>query len=221
MNSPDQPQPAEASDERMLRHDVEMERMHAHTELEAAKARSPGEWFDIYHHIVETGVRHTLEMSFADTMGSAQREHHRIMKAQEPYSIHVRRKFEAHGLPLTEDIEYEGPRVAHDEAGVPHIVAWPRGVWIEFYWPVEGPRGAKLRFEGQSAITALGFIQFWTGFQQRAQAMAGREKGEKTRLITPGSDEYVAYLTAKARSKAEERAKRLAQNPDQDPDAAP
>lgn len=179
-------------------HEAQIALMQQRTNAAAAEARTAGEWFDIYWDIVATGVRHILEANHADKT-SAAAEFDKRMAEHMQFAKVVRREFVSHGLPLLEEIEWEGPLCEHDEAGLPHIVSWPRGVWIEFFWPTAGSKGDKLRFEGQAAVCALGFIQWWVGFQQVGAHMAGKEVEAKTRIIEPGSNEYVKYMAAKAK----------------------
>lgn len=175
--------------ERDLRHTVEEEQLRLRAEGAAALARQPAEWFDIFADIVSTGVRQTLELSDAPAD-----EHAKRMREQEPYFKHVRSTFQSHGLPLDEEIEIEGPEIGMDSDGVPRITAWPRGVYCEFTWPNEGSRAKPLRFEGQSAIVAVAFIQWWVGFQHVYLRQQGREVAGQRRLIQTGSREYIDYL---------------------------
>ncbi len=187
------PRPDDARD---TRHAVEQANLKARTDLAAAQARTAGEWFDIFLEIVISGVRQTMEAN-----GSSQEDFSAKMRDQDPYNKVVRGKFEAHGLPITEEIDFEGPDVKHDELGMPHNVSWPRGVWVEFYWPAEGRQGDRLRFEGQAALTALSFILWWVGFNQVAMHMAGKSPEEKARLVQPGSNEYLSYIDGKERDR--------------------
>lgn len=183
--------------DRDLRHTVEQTQLHQEAMLRAALARTAGEWFDIFVDITSAGVRQTLELSLPP--GEATAEFDRKMTEQKPYFRAVRADFESHGLPLTDEIEIEGPEVRLDAAGMPHIVEWPRGVWIEFIWPQAGSKGDRLRFMGQKAIVALAFIQWWTSFHTVAQRMAGIEGNEQRRIIDPNSPEYKSYFAAKAK----------------------
>jgi hypothetical protein len=158
-------------------------------------ARTPAEWFEIYQEITEHGVRTILEKAG---------DGHRVIELLSPWRADakvVKREFQAHGVPLDEEIEAEGPVPIS-----PVEVHWPRGLWVTFHWPDR----SHLTFRGNKAIIAWGFIDWWTGFQMQFQAMqdpnspkeqARQAKAPKTRLIEPGSPQWNAYFAAKEAAK--------------------
>lgn len=163
-------------------------------------ARTPGDWFDIYSEIVEHGVKTVLE-------GAGQG--HEVLEKLAPRRADakvVRREFMAHGLPLSDAIEIEGPEVTPDMHGFLTHVAWPRGLWVTFFWPDR----SKLSFKGSKATVALGFIMWWSDFHVQYLAMkdqsSPKEKkrqaaAPKKRLVEPGSPEWEAYFAAKRKAK--------------------
>lgn len=192
MNDPHKPLGPVQDDERAIRHAAEQDRIKAAAKLKAAEAKTAGDWFDIFISIVESSVQQVSELS-----GTPQEQYSATLREQASYNKVVRRKFEEHGLPLTDEIDFEGPDVQSDALGMPHNVTWPRGAWIEFFWPSQGRRGERLRFEGQYALTALAFIQWWIGFNQVGMHMAGKTPIEKPHVVAPGSNEYLDYIEAK------------------------
>jgi hypothetical protein len=175
-----------------LRHLAESEQMRARHVLAEAEARSADEWFDIYREIVFKGVQQILEANGAggETFDSKIAE-------QRPFWAKVRADFTSHGLPLSEEVEWEGPQVRRDQTGAPNIVEWPTGMHITLYWPAEGTK-AQLRFEGQCALVALGFILWWGDFHSQAKSLAGRDDAPTSRIIDPTSREYHRYVQDKA-----------------------
>jgi hypothetical protein len=161
-------------------------------ELAAAAARTPEEWVDIYQSVVEFAVKSTLE---ASGMGDQVLE-----KLAEPRSAfkQVRSRFKAHGLPLSEGLEFEGPQLHIDESiGSDLGITWPQGRWVRFFWPDK----SMLEFRGYPALVAFTFIRWWSQFAMRHQAELAAAKGElpeaKTRVIAPGSDDWNKYYSAK------------------------
>jgi hypothetical protein len=175
---PEAPKP-DSLDEAVL-----MERVHA----KAATARDPGEWFDIYTEIVEMGVKKTLESAG---------EGHLVLERLAPRrrdAAAVRRDFIAHGLPLSEGIDCEGPEVTRDPEGHMSQYSFPRGMWVRFIWPDH----SKLEFRGSKAIVAIGFIQWWVGFHQHYKKLTDPSAPQKKRIIEPHTAEWNSYMRAKA-----------------------
>jgi hypothetical protein len=150
-----------------------------------------GEWFDIYTAIVRSSVEQTVLRSGGTAEDSAAK-----LKDYLPAWSKVRRELEARGMHMDEELEVEGPDVRHDELGIPSIVTWPRGVWVEIR--AKGSSEVPLRFEGLCALSALTFIQWWVGFQQVHLAREGK-LAEKKRIVEPGSAEYIDYIETKRR----------------------
>jgi len=183
----------ETESARDLRHLAEEEQLRISHQLKAAAARTAEEWMDIFWEVVKHGVKQTLERA-----GDDGTEYSRRIREQQPFVSRVRADFKAHALPLTEEVEFEGPTVQKDAAGSPHIVEWPRGVWILFHWP-EGGKSEDLRFEGQAALVALAFILWWGPMSGVGKHMAGKDAAPTRRIVEPGSSEYMNYITAKGK----------------------
>jgi len=157
--------------------------------LKAALARDAGEWFDIFEEIVVFGMKDVLE-STGQGFSVVEK-----LKEQQPYFAKVRRELVAHGLPITEDVDWEGPETFTDSMGNPNNVTWPRGEWIKLYWP----DGSMLEFRGQAALTALSFIMWWANFTKATSAIVGQDQVETKRMVQPGSPEWNSFFSAKKR----------------------
>ena len=107
----------------------------------------------------------------------------------------VKRELQAHGMPLSEDIEVEGPTMGHTTSGIPVVVAWPTGVWVRFIWPDQ----SRISFRGHDAQVAVTFWIWWADFQDvhMKQMDIAKDAQAKTRIILPGSAESQAYHDAK------------------------
>jgi xanthine/CO dehydrogenase XdhC/CoxF family maturation factor len=158
----------------------------------AATARDAGEWFDIYTEIVEQAVKRTLESA-----GEGHLVLERLADRRAAATV-VRREFQAHGLPLSEDIDVEGPLVTPDPMGFLTNVSWPRGQWVRFIWPDQ----SKLEFRGMKAVVALAFIMWWENFHLQFQAMHDKNAPQKRRVILPHTPEWDRYMAAKAADQA-------------------
>jgi len=164
----------------------------ARVELAAAEARTPGDWVDIYESVIEYAVKSTLE---ANKMG-----HLVLEKLAEPRAAFkiVKHRFQSHGLPLSESLEFEGPQLHMDEqTGLDVGITWPHGRWVRFYWPDK----SSLEFRGYPAMVAITFIRWWDQFaklhQQQQRALMGKQDDAPRRLIEPGSPEWDRYYAAK------------------------
>lgn len=158
----------------------------------ASRAKTAGEWFDIFADITITGVRQGLE---ANNQGHLLSE---LLAPQKPVWDRVRARFAAQGLELNEGIEIDGPVVQPNVLGVPEVVDWPKGLQAEFTWT----DGTRLMFKGHDALVATAFIQWWSTFNQVHMHQFGTGSAAlapKTRLIDPGSNEYINYIMAKQR----------------------
>ncbi len=155
----------------------------------ASKARSAGEWVDIYTEVVEYNVKTTMEAN-GDGLRALE-----VLKERRPLVRYIRTAFEEHGLSLSEDIEIEGgPVVETAVTGLPTKILWPSGEWIRFHWP----DGSKLEFRGAKAWTAYTFIRWWESYQQRFKQLTDPTSVKpKTRLIEPHSPEWQRYMDAK------------------------
>jgi hypothetical protein len=173
---------------------LERARLDAKNSVASAQARTPGEWLDIYRSIVEQGVRQVLEENDAGGVELSCR-----LKAIAPHFDRVRSGFESHGLPLLEDIEVEGGRILTNPNGIDEGLIFddPSAPEVRFYWPGEGSNPKPLCFQGQTGIVALTFIRWWVGFHQVAIKQAGQEKVATSRIIQPGSNDYLRYLFGK------------------------
>ncbi len=182
---------AESDEQRRLRHTVEDDQARHKADLAAAVARTPGEWFDIFTAISFPMVKREMERVGMVDPGAYEAK----MAEHIPFYQKVRAILNAHGLPLNEEVEFEGPQVERDVLGQMHNVTWPRGAWIELHWP--GNKSEMLRFEGRCASVALEFILWWDGFHQLAMHMDGKDATEKARVVDPNSADYRRYISGK------------------------
>ncbi len=183
--------PTESDDDRRLRHQAEDAVRKAAIDLAAANARTPGEWFDIFTTVGFSMVKREMERIGMVDPGAYEKK----IAEHLPFYQKVREVLNAHGLPLTEEIEIDGPLVEADALGQMHNVSWPRGAWIELHWP--GNKSEMLRFEGRAASVALEFILWWDGFHQMGMHMAGKDPIERSRIVDPNSADYHRYITGK------------------------
>jgi hypothetical protein len=154
----------------------------------AAFARTAGDWFDIFNEITDQSV-----VSILESHGESPVEDLKEWKADRDA---VRREFVAHALPLSENIEIEGP-VRHPQHPMnPNMVLWPGGQQLTLHWPDK----SKLFFRGRKAVIAFSFILWWDGFQQQFKILTGGpvEQGGQSRMIRPGSKEWKEYWHQKA-----------------------
>ena len=159
-------------------------------ELAAAAARTPEDWVDIFQSVIEFSVKSTLE---ASGMGGEVLE--RLAESRSAFKV-VRSRFQSHGLPLSESLEFEGPSLHIDEkTGMDIGITWPQGRWVRFFWPDK----STLEFRGYPAFVAITFIRWWSQFAllHRAQAAAMDGREAKARVIEPGSPEWDRYYSAK------------------------
>lgn len=157
--------------------------------VRGAEAKSPKDWMDIFQAITESSVKASMEQN---GQGDRVLETLRPWRASFP---NVSRELQAHGMPLTEQIEVEGPQIGRTTSGLPVVDAWPTGVWVKFHWPDH----SSLGFKGQDALVAVTFWMWWVDFQDVHMKQLGLAKDaeQKTRLILPGSAESRAYQDAK------------------------
>lgn len=155
--------------------------------IKAAQARSTGDWFDIFDEITNHHVVATME-AHGDSAVDA-------LKDWKDDRIAVRREFVAHGTPLSEEVEIEGPE--HDPARPADQTAilWPNGQQLTIHWP----DGSRLVFRGRKAVVALSFLLWWQGFQASYKIGMGRagELGGQSRIIAPGSAEHESFYKGK------------------------
>lgn len=159
-------------------------------DLAAAQARTPGDWFDIYDSIVVHAAKTTMEQNGESGLAAER------LRDRDTQAKRVRADFEAHGLPLAEDIEIEGgPQIVYDQHGIPQVVGWPNGHWIRFHWP----DGSQLEFRGYKALIAFAFIQWWIPFHLQFQALSDptKQAAPKTRIVNPGEADWNSYMQAK------------------------
>jgi len=183
---------AETDQDRDMRHRVQQDRLLRQADIAAAKARTPGEWMDIFFAISHQMVRHTAEAQGGEELVKI--AEHR-WDEREPYHKKVRGMFETHGLPFTEAMEYEGPLIEKDVLGVRNNVSWPRGAWLEMRWPEN--KAETLRFEGTCAVVAIEFLLWWETLHGVGMHMDGKDAPEQSRMVDPNSPEYQRYLEGK------------------------
>jgi hypothetical protein len=180
--------PPEDDSARGLRHVAEYHSLAARASERAARAKSAADWFDIFTDIVEQGVRQGLEMNGQSDKVLETLQEHR------PTWRKVRDAFSAQGLELNEGIDVEGPTIALNSLGIPEIVAWPMGPVARFFWT----DGSTLEFTGRSALVAVSFVMWWTGFNQvHVTEFGGAAQSERRRIIDPTSTEYQRYVREK------------------------
>ncbi len=153
-----------------------------------AQARTPSEWFDIYTETVEFMVKTTME-AHGDGALALER-----LRERRHHAKTVRSELESHGMPLSEEVQIEGPIVSHDERGIPSQISWPAGEWIKLYWP----DGSKLQFAGPKALIALGFVMWWESYHTMFKQLTDPSSVKpKSRLIEQYSPEWHRYMDGK------------------------
>lgn len=181
----------ETEGDRQARHQAEQLQLTAAAKERAARARSAAEWFDIFIDVVEQGVRQGLEMN--------KRGHEilDVLAEHRPSWRRVREALSAQGLELNEGVEVEGPVIGHNQLGIPEVIGWPMGPVAKLYWT----DGSKLEFTGKAALVAASFIIWWTGFNQVHMVQFGGDTPPpQSRIVEPGSDDYLRYIQAKAKA---------------------
>lgn len=182
-------------------------------EQAAAEARTPAEWVDIFQSVIEFSVKTTLE---ASRMGDQVLE--KLADFRSAIKV-VRHRFQSHGLPLSEDLDFEGPEMHLDNRGMDQGITWPHGRWVRFLWPDH----SVMEFRGYQAFVAMMFIRWWDQFaklhQQQAEALAGGDgmSSKEKRIIEPGSSDWNRYFGAKA----EDMARFRGETPEDPPSASP
>lgn len=151
--------------------------------LKATLARDAGEWFDIFEEVTTHHVVKTMEAHGDSPID--------VLNDWKDDKIAVRRELVAHGLPLSEEIEIEGPVQDPSRPTDQTAILWPMGQQLTIHWP----DGSKLEFRGRKALIAFSFIIWWDSFQS---AYKIPNAPEKTRMIKPGSKEWDDYYRAKA-----------------------
>lgn len=158
--------------------------------VRAAEARTPREWMELFQEITESSVK-TIQEN--EGLG------HKVLEVLEPWRPSYRRVSEAlqsHGMPLTEEIEVEGPIMGTTRSGLPVVDGWHGGhPNVTFHWPDK----SKLHFRGRDALVAVSFWMWWVHFQEVHNQQLGIAKNAemRTRLILPGSPDSVSYHAAK------------------------
>lgn len=157
--------------------------------VRGAEAKSPKDWMELFREITEHSVKVTMEGNGAgDRVVDA-------LKDWRPSYVRVARELEAHGMPLTEEIELEGPTMGTTTTGLPIVEQWPMGVQVKFHWP----DGSMLHFKGNDAMVAVAFWMWWVNFQDvhRQQIGLANHAEKRSRIIMPGTPESIAYGDAK------------------------
>lgn len=176
MDNPLVPSAAAAADEAAFQAKV----MH-----KAALARTAGDWFDIFDEVTTNAVVKTMESHGDSPMD--------VLHDWKDDRAAVRREFVAHELPLTEEVEFEGPVPDPERPTDQTAILWPAGQFINFHWP----DGSRLSFRGRKAIIALSFILWWDGFHSAYKVSLGQQVGGQSRVIEPGSPEWLDYYKNK------------------------
>lgn len=151
-------------------------------QLRVAAARTVADWMNIY---IEVVLRTLEKITGEEIQGQL---YEKFRGETIPRLRRIVRDFEAAGLTIYDEIEVEGI----------HLIPGHRPLWedpsrpeAKFIWP----DGSELRFQGESAISAVGFFEFWAKHQIPITGV----KGGQRRIITPGSTEEQSYFTAKER----------------------
>lgn len=152
-------------------------------QIKIATARSVRDWMEIYIEVLARALEgDILQVELKGVVAE------RFRGETLPRLRRIVRDFEVAGLTINDEIEVEGI----------HLVPGQRVIWedpnrpeVKFIWP----DGSELIFQGESAVSAVGFFEFWAKHQI---PVTGLEAG-KRRLITPGSAEEQEYYSAKAR----------------------
>ena len=153
--------------------------------MKAAAARNAGDWFDIFDEVVTSYTVKTME-SHGDSAVD-------VINDWKDDRLAVRREFVAHEIPLSEDIEVEGPEPDPSRPTDPTALLWPRGYQATFIWP----DNSKLSFRGRKALIAFAFVRWWAEFQNTFKVNPVPNAGQ-TRIVAPGSPEWNEYYRAKA-----------------------
>lgn len=153
-------------------------------QVKIATARSVAEWMEIY---IEVLVR-TLEGPDFEGVELKGVLAERFRGETLPRLRRIVRDFQVAGLSINEEIEVEGI----------HLIPGQKPIWenpnrpeVKFIWP----DGSELKFQGASAISAVGFFEFWAKHQIPVIGL----KSGKRRIIAPGSQEEQDYFAAKER----------------------
>lgn len=157
--------------------------------VRGAEAKSPKDWMELFREITEHSVK---------TMMEANGQGGQVLQQLAPWRgsfVVVSQRLNAHGMPLSEEIEVEGPIIGRTANGLPIVDEWPTGVWVKFHWPDRSFVG----FKGNDAIVAVSFWMWWADFQHvhMKQMDIAKVAEGKTRLILPGSAESIQYHQAK------------------------
>lgn len=177
------------ADMRRLEGDAKQQALIESAKVRGAEAKTPKDWMDIFQEITEHSVKVTMEQA-----GDGDKVLDRLREWRPAYA-HVARELNAHGMPLSEEVELEGPRMGHVN-GLPIVEEWPYGVQLKMHWP----DGSHLHFKGNAAIVAVTFWIWWVNFQERHLTQMGIAKTAQEnskRILLPGSAESAAYNDAK------------------------
>ncbi len=152
--------------------------------MKAALARDAGEWFDIFDEVVTSYTVKTMEAHGDSAVD--------VIKDWKDDRAAVRREFVAHGVPLTDEIEVEGPAPDPSRPTDPTALLWPMGQQATFIWP----DGSKLAFRGRKALIAFSFVRWWAEFHNTYKVGPAQVE-EKHRIVAPGSAEWNEYYRRK------------------------
>lgn len=157
-------------------------------EIKVACARTVAEWMDIYREILVERLKMLIkDQPSIEGITWENYRHHTVLRLRR-----IVRDFMAAGLDLRDDIEVSG---IHLVPGHPPLWEDPNNPVVTFYWP----DGQTLTFQGESALSAVGFFEFWSKNQT---VIKGPKEGQ-SRIIKPGEAEHRSYFDAKAKDQAE------------------
>jgi len=151
-------------------------------QIKIAAAKSVEEWMEVYIEVIVRVMSQMTEESLSGVI------YERFRSETVPRLRRIVRDFRTAGLTIHDEIEVEGI----------HLIPGQRPLWedtqrpeVKFIWP----DGSELKFQGESAISAVGFFEFWAKHQIPLTGV----KAGKRRIITPGSEEERDYFEAKER----------------------
>jgi len=155
------------------------------SDIVKAASRSIREWMAIYLELLEQGLKRIEEQHPGDDTIFK-----KYQTESRPRIRRILRDFEAAGLNLMDEIEFEGCNIVPG-----HHPIWEDSGrrYIKFIWP----DGQELMFVDETAISAVAFFIFWQAHQEPVLGAKADKEGE-SRIILPGEADHNAYFKAKA-----------------------
>lgn len=172
--------------------DPEQSRQLSEAQLKAAKARTVPEWMEIYLGLIEADLKR-IEKANPSQHAPVFEEYRNTGR---PRLRRIASVFQNAGLVLDERLTFTGCQPVNTPQGPNVIFDNPTSPWVEFAWP----DGSKITFRGVDALSAVGFIMWWSNFQ--LPIIGSGDEGRR-RIINPGETEHLDYMKAKAEDQAQ------------------